>query len=724
MLQERVVDQGLAGGRLALIQPRSDDKVDLKELLQVLRRRRFAILGTAAAFVLLGLIYTILATPLYTASIQILIDPRDRNIVSNDINPANLASDGGVAIVESQMQVISSDTVLRRAVAREDLAADPEFGGTSTAFAAVAARRVLALLGVDPEAADRSNPELKALRELKRRVGVKRSDKAFVVDVYVTTDDRGKSVRVADSIAQSYLADQAEAHGQAARQASVSLSARLDELRNRLRDAENRVEQYRAQNNIVGANGVLVNEQQLTEINNKLNTARARTMEARARVEQIERLRRAGSERGSIPEAVQSQTIGMLRAQHAEAARQLADLAARVGPRHPSLATSEAQVRDLRRLIDDEVARIAAAARSDLERAQAGEQSLERSLEALKNDTLSTRQAFVRLRELEREVEAGRAVYEAFLVRARETGEQQAVDTTNARVISSATPPRDRSWPPRILIVAIALAVGLGTGTGVGLLSEYFDDRIRSRRQLQALIGVAVPVALPALPRRTRLRPSTTDPADVFGHPRDRSTRVFAAAIGRLRDTLRDVDPPRRGRSLLITSATEGDGKTTIALHLARAAAAGGERVVLVDADFDGRAASKLMRAETRSGLADLIEGRTILSAVVVDDEATGIHLIPAGNMSRPETRRPASAEIMQRLIEPARSFDLIVIDGGSLLTESHVRTFTDAVDDIFFVARAGVTLEEDVRTAFEGLRFNARKIRGAVPNAAAMDAA
>lgn len=720
MLQERVVDQGLAGGRLALIQPRTDDKVDLKELLQVLRRRRAVILGTAAAFLLLALIYTVLATPLYTASIQILIDPRDRNIVSNDVNPANLASDGGVAIVESQMQVISSDTVLRRAIAREGLAADPEFGGTSTAFAAVAARRLQALLGVDPQAAE---PELRALRELKRRVAVKRSDKAFVVDVYVTTDDRAKSVRVADTIAQSYLADQAEAHGQAARQASVALGARLDELRNRVRDAENRVEQYRAQNNIVGANGVLVNEQQLTEINNQLNTARARTMEARARVEQIERQRRAGVESGSIPEAVQSQTVGMLRAQYAEAARQLADLSARVGPRHPSLATSQAQVRDLRRLIDDEVTRIAAAARSDLERARAGEQSLERSLDGLKNETLSTRQAFVRLRELEREVEAGRAVYEAFLVRARETGEQQAVDTTNARVISSATPPRDRSWPPRILIVAIALVVGLGTGTGAGLLREYFDDRIHSRRQLQALAGVPVLVALPVLPPGARLGPPTSGPADPFRRQHDRSAVMFAAAIGRLRDTLRDLDPPRRDRSLLITSPNEGDGKTTVAMHLARAAAAGGERVVLVDGDFDGRGASKLMHAETRSGLADLIEGRTILSAVVIKDEATGIHLIPAGNLSRPETRRPAPAEIVQRLIEPARSFDLIVIDGGSLLIESHVRVLTDAVDDIFFVARAGVTPEQDVRTALEGLRFNARKIRGAVLNAAVTDA-
>jgi uncharacterized protein involved in exopolysaccharide biosynthesis/Mrp family chromosome partitioning ATPase len=717
MLQDKIIEQGMTPGQAAPATPIRDEKVDLKELMQVLWRRRAVIVWTAAAFVLLALAYSLLATPLYTASTQILIDPRDRNIVSNDVNPGALAPDGGVAVVESQLLVVTSDTVLRRAIAREHLAADPEFNGTSMTFP----RRVLAVVGLDPDASDRGEPELKALRELKRKIGAKRSDKAFVVEVFVTTEAREKSVRIADAIAQSYLADQAEARSQAARQASASLGARLDELRSRVRDAENRVEQYRAQNNIVGVNGVLVSEQQLTDITGQLNAARAKTGEARARVEQIERLRRAGIEAGSTAEAVQSQTIGMLRAQYADAARQLADLSARVGPRHPSLATSEAQVRDLRRLIDAELTRIAAAARSDLERAQAAEQSLERSLDGLKKEAIANRQAFVRLRELEREVEAGRAVYESFLVRARETGEQQSVDTTNARVISSATPPRDKSWPPRVLILAIALVVGVGTGTGAGLLREYFDDRIHSRRQLQAFADVQVISALPEFtPRRRWFKFGRRTIGDYFGETGEQAGAVLVTAVGRVRDVLRELDQPRRGRTVLIASAHDGEGKTTVALHLARAAAAGGEKVLLVDADLDGRTASKLAKADTRAGFADLIEGRTILSAVVVNDDQTGINLVPAGNASRAETRRAGVNDILQRLIEPARSFDLVIIDAGALLAQTGVRPLADAVDDIVLVARAGITRQEDVSLALQALRVNARKIRGAVLNAAA----
>src|SRR5205085_3559530 len=215
--------------------------------------------------------------------------------------------------------------------------------------------------------------------------------------------------------------------------------------------------------------------------------------------------RRSGTAPGSTPEAVLSQTIGQLRAQYAEVARQRAELGALVGPRHPSIATLDAQIQGVQKLINEELSRIAEAARSALERAQANERALETNLETLKKSAISTNQASVQLRELEREVEASRAVYQAFLVRARETGEQQSIDTTNARIISKATPPRNKSWPPRIILVAVALVAGLGMGTGLGLLREYFDETITSRRRLQELTGVPVLAALPRLPARRKL---------------------------------------------------------------------------------------------------------------------------------------------------------------------------------------------------------------------------
>jgi uncharacterized protein involved in exopolysaccharide biosynthesis/Mrp family chromosome partitioning ATPase len=719
MLQEKVTEprrRVIQHPTAAALPQPGDPRVDLKELIRVIKRRRASILWTAAVPVLLALLYCVFATPLYTASTQLLIDPRDRRIVSNEVTPEALAADGGVAVVESQQLVITSDVVLRHAIARERLDIDPEFGGLSNSLLAVIARNSFGAVGIDLE--DRTDPELKALRQLKKRVGVKRSDKAFVVDVYVSSDDRAKSVRIADAIAQAYLDDQTEARAAASGRASAALGGRLDALRSRVQRAEDRVVQYKEEHKILAAGGVLVNEQQLSEMMIQLNAARAKTAEERARYDQIASARRSGIESGATPEAILSQTIGQLRAQYAEVERRRAELGAQVGPRHPSIMTLDAQVLRLQKLIDEELSRIAAAARGALERAQASERTLEANLESLKQNAISTNQASVLLRELERELEASRAVYQAFLMRARETGEQQSIDNTNARVISKATPPRDKSWPPRLLLLAVTLMGGVGVGVGVGLMREYLDERVYSRQLLHDLTGVQVLVAVPKHTARTGRW--TLLSGSVRGRRRDtnvdacQQTTVQIAAIRRLRDALFE-NRPQRGRSLLIASATSGEGRTTIALNLALTSAAAGWRVLLIDADIERGMLSKTLAAGGNAGLFDLVEGRATLSSVLLSDTESGLNFLPLGNATLPGSRNPNPQDFAQKLSEPANQFDLVIIDGGAVLEDEYVRPFAEFVDDIVFVVRSGGPKRDEVLTAIDGLRINARKVRGTV---------
>jgi uncharacterized protein involved in exopolysaccharide biosynthesis len=217
-----------------------------------------------------------------------------------------------------------------------------------------------------------------------------------------------------------------------------------------VREAEERVEAFKSRNHIVGANGQLVDEQKLHELNNQLGIAHARTEEAKARYEQVERLQRSKSEIGAFAEAVQSPTITALRTQYAEIMRRQAEQVSTLGARHPAVIEIEAQTERLRRVIDEEINRIALSARNDFEGAQANEEALSRNLETLKRTTMTTNEAMVALRELDRDVQASRAVYEFFLVRARETGEQERLDTNNVRVISTADLPLGAAGRHRI----------------------------------------------------------------------------------------------------------------------------------------------------------------------------------------------------------------------------------------------------------------------------------
>jgi Mrp family chromosome partitioning ATPase len=169
------------------------------------------------------------------------------------------------------------------------------------------------------------------------------------------------------------------------------------------------------------------------------------------------------------------------------------------------------------------------------------------------------------------------------------------------------------------------------------------------------------------------------------------------------------------GRTVLISSAGAEEGKTTVALNLAIEAARRGNKVLLVDADFNGHTLSKNPAATAGAGLFDLLEGRVKLSSVLLNHSDAGLQFVPCGNATRVESRQPMPDLIVQRLVEPARNFGLVVIDSGAVLVDSCVGSFADVVDDIVFVVRAGASKKEDILSALAALRLSSRKIRGTV---------
>lgn len=442
--------------------------------LGFLWRGRALIAASITVAVVAALLFSLVATHRYRAVAQLLISPIDLRVVDKALQQATQTADANVIQVESETRVLTSDKVLQRVVQNEKLAADPEFSGGRSLLSGVIPR-LRAAVGLGNPPAPKGDEELGALRSLQRAVVARRTERTYVVDLMVDTTSPVKSARIANAIATAYLEEQSASRTDAARRVTESLSARLSELKDRVRHAEEQVERYKSENNIVGPAGRLVSEQQLTELNNQLTAAKARTAEAKARYEKT--LQRNGIDAGSTTEAVQSNTVGRLRDQYAAVARQEATLSAELGPRHPWVIEARAQVRNVQRLITEEVARLGDANRIEYERALANETSLAHSFDALKERAKATSMAFVKLRELEREGEASRAVYESFLVRARETREQEQLDSANVRILSDAQPPRDRFWPPRLMILLLgALALGGFGGAALAYAAERFDQ--------------------------------------------------------------------------------------------------------------------------------------------------------------------------------------------------------------------------------------------------------
>lgn len=428
----------------------------------------------AAAVAVLGML-----TPTYVSSIQILIDPSDLRSVDNDVTVRSPQSDAGVSLAESQTKVIQSDNVLRRVVAKLGLDHDEEFTKPDTTgpFAAF----VKNALGMMPPAASR-DPVNMALDTLRQNVLVRRPERTFVIDVQAKSKDPQKAATIANAIGDAYFEEEANARTEAAKRVSDSLTSRLNTLREALEEAEGKVANYRATNKLATSTGRPFSDQQLGDLNQQLVTASIRTAEARSRFEQAKKMS-AGDAGTALPEMLQSLEMQALRQQYATLSRNTAELATRLGSRHPAMAEMEAQQRDLQRLIQIEKTRIIESTRKDYDRAAASEAAIHKNIDQVKADLSKTDRASVGLRELERAADSRRSVYEAFLKRSREAGEQERLNNTNVRVISTATPARVRAWPPSPRIaLPVALVLGLMLGGAIALMLGADRDRKRARK--------------------------------------------------------------------------------------------------------------------------------------------------------------------------------------------------------------------------------------------------
>lgn len=426
----------------------------MAEFGQVLRKRWKLVTATTLACIGLGVAFLAVTKPLYAASTLIFVDPRNRASFMIEGTGSGAGFDSN--LVDSQIVLILSDTVLRRVIEQEKLLDDSEL------------------------TKGKGEPQANVLENLKKAMKVKRPERTYVVEVELRTTSPEKSARLANAVARAYLSDGADSKSETARRESTWLETHLVSLQSRLREAENRVEAFKAENKLVsvGVENKLVEEQRLTELNRSMIEAQKRTTEARATLDQVEQIRKSGKLPDTTVDALKSGVIERLRTQMAEILRLEANSRSTLGPRHPASVEIREQLVQTRRQLNEELNRIADGARNAYGVAKANEAALEKQVDGLKGKTTSNNQTMVRLRDLERAVEAQKAVYQKFLSD-KEQIARLTVDTPAGRIIAPATVPTSKAFPNKILILGLSIITGLFGGVALALTVETLQ---RSRR--------------------------------------------------------------------------------------------------------------------------------------------------------------------------------------------------------------------------------------------------
>jgi capsular exopolysaccharide synthesis family protein len=387
-------------------------------------------------------------------------------------------------------------------------------------------------------------------------------------------------------------------------------------------------------------------------------------------------------------EVLASPLIQRLREKEAEIQRNESQLTETYGPRHPKVVNNQAEIRDLRRLIAEEIRKIAAGLANELDIARANEQTLVQVVSDLERRAAEIQQAEIKMNELQREADAVRSLYGTFLGRLNETAAQTGFQRPDSRILTRAGPPEKPSFPNLPLFGAAAflgsfLLVGVGS-----IVHERSERRFRSAEQIDRLIGLPTVALLPRLTRRQQ----TGD--FVIANPRS----AYAESIHGLLAGLRMMDPAP-SKTILVTSALSGEGKSLLAVSMARIAAQAGRRVALIDADLRAPRLHALLGVARDPGLADVLAGQ-IGSVEPHIDGVTGLRFLAAGgDIGHPADllARPKAKELLAAL---AAEYDLIIIDSPPVLSAIDAQLLGQLADRTIFVVQWGKTSRDVAQTA------------------------
>jgi succinoglycan biosynthesis transport protein ExoP len=736
----------------------TENGFDYSGALSFLWRRWKFIAVVLALVVVVGTLYRLHQTPLYTATTEILFDqPRER---APDQGALLNNYDLDAAVLEGQMALIRSTVFLRYVVERAHLASgkastadkgsaanrrpkSPSVGGLPQLLSSFFSSLLSYIDGSAPadpkpahhqQRADRPGSpapgpdsippaEMRAIAALSGALEVRRvAQDGYVIAISVTSSDPARAARLANAVADTYLVDKSETRLDAAKRASAWLSGQLIHLRKQLQASEEALARFRVEHGLVASDEGALTKQQVAQLRAELAKAQADLIRNQVQVEMLDRARAKGGSLINMPGIANAGTLPGLEIQESALSAQEVTLLAQYTAANPFVANIRAQLhaqlRATQNAIAAEAERLAAGIRSDYQLDKLQVASLERALQQATgqspSDATPTGIAItIRLHELERTVAANKVLFEDFLKQAKATQAQSTFQPQDARIITpagSGTP--DSSG--KIRFMAGTLFLGMLLGTGGAFLKEKLDSGFTTPRQLREQLGLPLLASLSHIAGRELKVEHSVVP--IYDLPIAKPLSHFGEAMRSLRSVIRIIDIEHPPTVIQMASSLPGEGKTTIGLSLAASAAGARLKVLFIDADLRHSTATRVFGRLKEPGLVDLLLNDATIEDVARVYELGGYWTIGAGARTQHPTDLLGS-ERMKTIIATFREhFDLVIIDTPPVGPVMDPVIVSHLCDKILFVVKWDATAREIVKASVERLS-GSRKLAGVAFN-------
>ncbi|WP_244561161.1 AAA family ATPase [Bradyrhizobium canariense] len=712
-----------------LAQPVQTDSGGISDVINfgigLLRRQYLMILVTAGLVTAASLLYLRLASPTYTAQVQILLATPRPQFVQQQSLLAEPAFD--LNQIETQLQLLRSKATAVAVINQLKLSDDPDFSATGLSLRSLWQRiRSWASIGskTDGSSDTHDEPLDTIVDAFLNRLSAGRVGYSNVIEISFNSSTALRAAEIVNAVANTYVADQLNGKFDANRRATSWLQERLRDLGDQALAAQRAVDVYKTQNNIVSLDGKSIDEQQITEINNRLAAARAQTSEATAKLARYETLLASDPTKPSSminldaigTDATNSQIINGLRQQYLELMRREAELTARVGRDHLAVVNIRNRVREFRVSIFDEVRRLAEVSRSEFEFAKQRQQEIEKQLSKAVSQSRSVNSAELTIRELESRAKALRSLYETFLQRYMGSAQQETFSISETRVIFPASPPPSKSKPKTRMVLTLGILGGLALGVGLALLRDVMDRVFRTSSQVETVLELPCLSMVPLLPPRKSPKPpvrpqQTHDDGQqrIVSSPTAIHRTVIGMPLSRYTEAIRSIklaidhNPAKMSSQVIgITSALPSEGKTTIAASLAQLIGHTGKRAIIVDCDLRNPSLSAMLAPKAVGGIIEVANGSRSLEETIWRDPTTNLAFLPAVRRGPLlHTSEILCADAISKLFDRLRAdYDYVIVDFPPLTPLVDVRATSSLVDGYILIVEWGRTKIDVVQHA------------------------
>jgi len=725
-----IARQFLPRGQMTIEPGPADHAISLVHVRDFFARQWRLIAIITALSMILGVCYIIVAPNKYTAQADMIIDTKRVTWTQSELSSENRTVED--ASVESEIETTKSEKVAIAVINRLKLTEDPEFIGYGKSLS----RRLFTIFrSGDRSEADLSQDELlrRALSEFKANLRVTRLGRSYIEQIAYTSLDPQKAATIANAIADAYVDDQLQAKYEATHRASIWLEQRIGELRKQASDAYKAVQDFKSANNIIiGTDGKLASEVELDQLGTALAKARAETTQAQAKFERISHVLEQHTQRKAnvdipdpvVTDALSNPVITKLRQQFLDDQKQESEWSARYGADHQAARNLRSEMEALQRAIWDEIARIAESYRSELQIARSQEQSIDTRMTDVFQKSSSTRQAQVRLKELETAANTYRGIYETFLSRFTQSVQQQSFPSTEARLVTVASAPRGRSSPKVSLTLALAMVCGIGLGTLAALARERMNRQVHTRAQIEDLLGVNCLAVLPEVQQLTHSQRMGLRKRkhDTGAFERIHNAAPFSSTAEAMRHIKVAIDLHPNGAKIIgMVSALPGEGKTTVAASFAAFIARGGARTLLIDGDLRNPSMTRSLGYSEAPGLLNAVADKVDAKNFIVSDSKFKFDFLPASTRIRPSNSADIliSSTVKGLLKEVAGSYDYIIVDLPPVLPIVDVKASSHLFDAFVLVVEWGSTSTDEILKAVQTSSVLSERLLGTVLNKA-----